>query len=186
MADPRADALRSILERNAGGGLGVRGGLDVSLNPPFPQPPPAKTPLTLAGGKMRSMGEQFPLFGGGGGVEYTLGAQGQLGGYQLGGSATLSKDERQFEVMARSLGVDPQELRMWLAMRGTDPSRVGASYTGQPVSASAEAVLPEGERAVSGEFSYNLGDAGSVGARGKYDIEDPRRSSLMGTYKTSF
>ena len=168
MADPKDEALRSILGQGP--------------------PPPAKTPFRLAGENLQSMGEDFPAFiTRGKGGDYTLGAKGEVGGgYSLGGQVTLGQEEKEFELLAQKLGVSPRELRVWLAMRGTQPSSLGASYQGPNLGASITGTLPEGERSVSGDFSYDMGNAGTIGARGTYDIENPRQSSLMGTYTKRF
>jgi hypothetical protein len=185
MPNPREEAIKTILARKnvVQGGQGTMGPIHMG-NTGLPPITPARGGMEMAGDTMRGWGENFPAFfnkpkeGG-----YQAGLQVPMGQGSLGGSLSAGGGENKFELMAKNLGISAQELRIFLAMRGTEPSRFGGSYTGGPLSLSYEQSLPKGQQAVSAGGSFALpGGAGTVGAQGTYDIEDPQRSSLMGTF----
>lgn len=154
-------------------------------NSGLPPVQPAKSPLEMAGQTMQGWGENFPAYfsqgphgGREGGLQVPTG-----GDTSLGGSLSVSGEDKRFELMAQKMGVTPQELRMFLAMQGTKPQSLGMSYSGNPLSLSYEMSLPPGDRSISAGGSYNFPKGGGqLGLAGTYDIDNPATSSLMGTY----
>lgn len=187
MADPKEEALRTILARKnvTRSGQGTMGPIAMG-NSGLPPIQPAVSPLEMAGKTMQGWGENFPGY-------FSKGPQGGLegglqvptsGGGSLGGSLAVSGEDKRFELMAQNMGVSPQELRMFLAMQGTKPQSLGVSYGGNPLSLSYEMSLPAGNRSVSAGGSYNLPEGGGqLGLQGTYGIDNPAASSMMATYK---
>ena len=190
MADPgKEEAIRTLL-RDKGlwpSGQGTLGPVHMGTSA-MPPVPPARSELEMAGEKMRAMGENFPAFlnvpqGGG----YQAGMKLPAGQGSIGGSLSVSGEDKRIELMAQNLGVSAAELRVFLAMRGSQATGFGGSYSSNPLSLSYQQSLPKGQQSISAGGSYALPEGGgTIGAQGTYDIENPRRSSLMGTFSKRF